>query len=292
MTLWPWVVAACLGAEPAPVLLQSQGRAELYAFAPVRDGRINIEFSDLLRLAIVVKEKPNTRSKWPSRWFTAPAWRIVQVEKDRPLPALADFKTIRLTLEPLAPGDQVLDLAPIEIGPGEKVYWQPLSVSITARVLELDAKKLRDITAIEKLPPRDPEPSWWPWILAGSVALIGGLVVAWRLTRAPAPVPKSARRWALYELERLRKFGLLERDKSEEFCTLMGQIVRKFLELRYAVPARRATTEDLARQMQDKPGAEWIDWLRHCDRAKFSGQSTAAEVCRKLWADARQRIDV
>jgi hypothetical protein len=158
-----------------------------------------------------------------------------------------------------------------------------------------DVGELRDITGIEPLPGGG-TPGRWPW-LAGAV-LLGTLLVAagwYRRRRRPAPA-ELPDRWALAELERITAPGDGGPD-AERYHALLGDIVRRFLELRFGLPASRRTSPEflrspaavaaLSREQQRALQA----LLERFDLAKFARAPFSAEDCAATAVLARAFIE-
>src|SRR5262249_26462872 len=142
-------------------------------------------------------------------------------------------------LEPLKPGDLALALGELHFrdgpeAPWQLVAWKPVPVRVTTVITRPDTAELRDITPIDQLPPR---PSWWDPLWAPGL-VIGALsvtAIAWlwlRSRRKPAPAP-TPEQWALQELGAIPEPDPLVPGAVERFHTLLSDVVRHFLELRF-----------------------------------------------------------
>ncbi len=168
-------------------------------------------------------------------------------------------------------------------------------------VLAADASDLHDITDIESVPP----PSGFHWsrqvltrvgvgllVLAGSAGL--GWVYWRRLNRRPPPL--RAEDWALRELEALAAQDLAAAGMSERSHTMLSDIVRRYLELRFGFAAPEQTTAEILQgvgQSADLPDdrrAVLRHLLETCDVAKFAGIAGSETECRRLIEEARQFV--
>jgi hypothetical protein len=204
------------------------------------------------------------------------------------------------SLEPLAPGDMPLELDALWLRmPGERpktVPWDPILVRVTSRLNEADINKLRDPVSIESLPA--PEEHSWPWlgaVVAGGAALVcGTLLYWWRRTRQRQRV--SPETLATRELDRLLRLQLAERGLSERYHTLLANILRRYLERRFNLPARRRTTPEFLQEAQAAPAlrseqqAFLREFLECCDLAKFAGVSAQPDTALALAERVREFV--
>jgi hypothetical protein len=158
----------------------------------------------------------------------------------------------------------------------------------------------RDITGT-LLPARPPWP-WWVWglIIAGSVAAIGGVVllVRWLIARANRPAPPIAPEvWALRELRALEHADWDDPARVRANYYRMTEIVRAYIERKFALPASEMTTEEflatLAHQRSalphdaDRLGA----FLAACDLVKYAAQQPARDDAQAALDTARAFVD-
>lgn len=305
---WPLVVAA-LGfcpletARPSsgPAVLQAHGPARLKAAAPLQKGALAIALSDLLDLWLTV-EGSATLQVEPGGVAASEAWR-----PEAGKPGITRLKggrvrwAQRVRLEPLAPGKHEVRLEPLHYREGEGewsvVTWKPVPVHVTSRVKDADVGALRDITAIEELPPRPSRAAWWAGALGclGVGALAGAGYWLWR-RHAGARTFLSPAQWAERELDRLAALKLPERGAVERYHTLLSNVVRGYLEKRFHLPARRQTTPEFLAAVARSPElappqrAFLDDFLRRCDLAKFAGVAPSPEACMALAKAARRFV--
>lgn len=161
-----------------------------------------------------------------------------------------------------------------------------------------DLGKLRDITGVEQVPEPPPEPPWpiWLWLLPAGL-LVGGLLVwLWRSRRRHEP-PPPADQWALAEITRIEGLGLSANGDVERYHTLLSDVVRRYLELRFQLPASQQTTPEflqatatsglLAPEQQALLGG----FLERCDLAKFARAGFSADECREAVGMARNFVE-
>jgi hypothetical protein len=163
----------------------------------------------------------------------------------------------------------------------------------------VDLGKLRDITGVEQVPEPPPEPPWpiWPWLVP-PVLLVGGLLV-WlirRRRRREAPA-LPADQWALTEIQRIEGLELAGNGEVERYHTLLSDVVRRYLERRFHLPASRQTTPEFLRTMAASglltPAHQGLlgGFLERCDLAKFARAGFSPEECRQAAATARAFVE-
>jgi hypothetical protein len=157
-------------------------------------------------------------------------------------------------------------------------------VGVRSVLGEGDASSLADI----KPPAEFPVPWPWKWIvgivLAAAALTIAGLWISRRLgrSRAPARVPEiqlppgiTPDIWARGELQKLLDRGLVASGLFREFHIELADIVRRYVELRYRIPALERTTEEIAEELSVALLAEEVPGLVtgalvRCDAVKFA----------------------
>ena len=121
-------------------------------------------------------------------------------------------------------------------------------------------------------------PSSWPWIV-GALALIG--LVGWGLymllrPRIPEPVVINPYDDAMEELDRIEGLRLPAAGRFKEHYTLVGDVIRTYLEGEFGIPAMDRTTSEIQAEVSatdiDAEGAIEMRWLFvDCDIIKFTG---------------------
>jgi hypothetical protein len=200
-------------------------------------------------------------------------------------------------LSPRQPGKEILLQFPdvhYRDGPADEqtVAWAPIHFNVETAIPEADRSALRDITAIEVLPPiATTDSSWLPWLaLFGAFVLTIGAAAGIRAYYRRS-VGRSPAQLALYELQRLVALRLPERDQSERFITLLTTLVRRYLERQFALSARRQTTPEFVHQLEQatmltSPEREFLRaFLQRCDAIKFANETMPSHECEK-WIGA------
>lgn len=143
---------------------------------------------------------------------------------------------------------------------------------------------------------------YWPWLVTGVVVLAGagaGFVVWLRRSEERARLTAYDR--AMARLDKLRRTGLPDAGAVDGWYVELSDIVRRYIEERFALRAPELTTEeflleagrsaDLKRSHRDLLS----DFLARCDRVKFARYSPeedesrdALGVAERFLAETRQ----
>jgi hypothetical protein len=91
--------------------------------------------------------------------------------------------------------------------------------------------------------------------------------------------------------------GLPDKGRGGEFHTLLANVLRRYLEKRYQLPARRLTTQEFSAVLKQTSllSAEQKDFLtkflRQCDLAKFAEVQVSAAACAELCTQTRSFLN-
>ena len=142
---------------------------------------------------------------------------------------------------------------------------------------------------------------YWPWLVAGVVVLggAGAGFVVW-LRRSEERARLTAYDRAMARLDRLRRTGLPDAGAVDGWYVELSDIVRRYIEERFALRAPELTTEEFlleAGRSADLKRAHrelLSDFLARCDRVKFARYSPeedesrdALGVAERFLADTR-----
>lgn len=136
----------------------------------------------------------------------------------------------------------------------------------------------------------------WPWA-AGAAALVLAGAVAWWLLRARPRAPIAPDAWALAELRRLELAGLPARGDFGRYYDDLTAVVRRYVALRYAIPADRQTSREFldATRAHGEFPAEQAERLRAllrlADLVKFAQAEPTAAECGANLAEARAFVE-
>lgn len=144
-----------------------------------------------------------------------------------------------------------------------------------------------DTTGIKAKPPKDvlgPDRLWWPWIVAALVLLaLLALAYWWWRRRArnrsddviiPTIMPRDR---ALEEIERIRKLGLIEQKEFKRYYTLVGEVLRQYMQTIEPAWGTHLTTEELHARASAQASAA-MTVLRQADLVKFARGIPAPET--------------
>ncbi len=195
-------------------------------------------------------------------------------------------------LEPFLSGEYKIPPMIVEFhGEGDTVRHYVESDTITVRVNSLlpedkSALEIKDIAGPQELPREFP----WPFVIVGIVLVCGILaVVLFKLRkkkRRVIPLP-AAHEIALLRLQRLLDRKLAEQKMYREFTIEVSDILRRYIEDRFALRAPERTTEEFlieagsGLEVDDEKKEMIEQFLVHCDMVKFAHfQPTEKDVQR------------
>jgi len=186
-------------------------------------------------------------------------------------------------------------------GREETVSASPLSFRV-ASVLS-PSEKPQDIREIK--PPRELKVSYLMPILIGlgSLLAIAAIVILLRFLRRPKtaaalpPPPRPAHEIAYEELRRIKDQNLPGRGLVKEFYVRVSDVVRHYLENRFALRSPERTTEEFLSEMASSSALslrhqELVgDFLSHCDLVKFARFHPAPPQIEKVYDSAVTLVD-
>jgi hypothetical protein len=207
-------------------------------------------------------------------------------------------------LVPLKPGEISLPLAPLHFREDanqerwEEAVWQPVLVRVVTEILTPDLSEIRDITPPEEVPSA---PSRLALVLGAVLALgaLGLLLVIGRLwsgRRRPS-VALPPHQWALRELEGIQARACATDQEVEQWHTLLSDIIRQYLELRFHLRAPEQTTTEFLEEMRRSPELTpeqqtlLQDFLERCDLVKFARAVPSPAECQATAERARSFVE-
>ncbi len=266
------------------------------------DDKPALALADVLHVVVTVEGGQGLQVEAPVRPAAGSSWQVLASSVANAKPGEDGRMRWRqtLTLAPTAPGEQKVELTPLVYQDGRAgprtAAWKPFSVTVETQIKDADARQARDITATEDLPapPAGPAVPWTLLAVAGVLALLTLTGAGLALRRRRGPPPTSPVQKALRECDRLVAMRLAEKGKGRSFVTLLTGIVRRYLERRFDLPARRRTTAELLAAVdarEDVP-VEAKHTLRgffeQADRVRYAGQPVDEGRCRELAEQVRQ----
>lgn len=155
----------------------------------------------------------------------------------------------------------------------------------------LVAEDIRDIRGPKALPG-----SWvLPALLAALVAALGAYALWRRRCRAIQPRDLTLSEQALKRLEEARP--LMLPVTAREFGIAASEVIRGYIEKRFAVVATQQTTEEFLQYLLQSPNdslarhrALLAGFLQQCDFVKFAGASLAVSDMESLYQSARSFV--
>jgi hypothetical protein len=271
---------------------QSRGSAQLVARSD--SDQPALALADVLHVVITLKGSKELHVDTPVKPAAGSTWELLATSAATPS-ADADGQPRwqqTLTLAPTTPGEAQLQLTPLVFRDGssepQKIEWQPFTVVVRTQLAEVDPRQARDITAIEETPALPPAPGLsWLWLALPVVVI--ALAGLWLLRqRRIRPHLASALRKAMRECDRLLALQLPEKDRGKDFIVLLSGIVRRYLERRFDIPARRQTSAQLlgaidARSDVSDEAKRWLHtFFAETDLIKYAGAAVDAERCGAL----------
>ncbi|MCI5168405.1 MAG: hypothetical protein D3903_20515 [Candidatus Electrothrix sp. GM3_4] len=139
---------------------------------------------------------------------------------------------------------------------------------------------------------------WWIAAVLAGLLLLGLLFYFWK-KRARKQKAVLAHETALRELERAGP--LIEEQNINAFITLIDQTLRRYIEQRFDIFARRQTTREfiheLAEDGEEVPQSLMENsenlktWLQHCDLVKFARAGLSQETMTDMVSNLRTFIE-
>jgi hypothetical protein len=286
-----------------PIVVENNGPARLLVDTPVGKDGVAIKLADVLTVTLEVDGSKTLEVKPPDKITKSTGWRMVDVTPAATTELANDCRRWRqrFVFEPLFPGSLPLQIEPLLVrendAPFQKIVWKPVQIRATTNITSPDLKGLRDPTFIEPLPmPPEPDTTLWSWV-GGVILLVLLLALSfywWR--RRARTTPIAAEQRALHELERVLALRLPEQGRVARFHRLLANVVRRYLERKYQLPARRRTTREFLEvvgtsEKLSGPRQEFLrEFLPRCDFAKFAGADAQTPECLDLAEKVRAFI--
>lgn len=210
-----------------------------------------------------------------------------------------------MTLEPALPGDAAI--GPLTIAYSDTRERADGSTGEASGSVE---SPVIDIRVIENLADvKDPASLAIPgaytlllWILGVLGVMVGVALLARWLGRrkspeAARPAPRvPAHEWALAQLDMLAAEGLIERGKIQDFYYRINFIVRRYIELRFALMAGEQTSEEFVRDLQRSPtlapGHKDVlkQFVTACDPVKYAKHQPDGSEIQWVQSTAREFV--
>jgi len=271
----------CLFAQESPVAVES------------KVDKSNITIGDTVRYAVKLTRDKNVQVRWPALGANLGAFEIRDYQKPDPRQAKGRIvEEISYTISTFDTGRFVIPPLAIEYQTPPDTLWHQLQTEkleiYVASTLPSEAGDIRDIKSPWELP-RD-------WKLITLIALIVAVIFVlaavgfyyWRKRQGKGILPerkeppRPAHEVALEALRKLRESDLLATGQIKVFYIELSEIVRRYIEGRYFVPALELTTGELMEDLKQvtlEPDARDLlrGLLEMSDLVKFAKYAPANE---------------
>ena len=176
----------------------------------------------------------------------------------------------------------------------------PISLAVKSALTSKDSvASPREITGV-LTPPHEPLKPWQIAALAaGGLAATGLIYWGFRRLRArllkPRP-PIAPEIWALQELVKLGEQRLVESGRAREFYYRLTEVVRRYIELKFALAAPEMTTDEFLNALAREPRSLPLDsprlreFLVAGDLVKYAAMTPGAEESEASLSTARSFI--
>jgi Domain of unknown function (DUF4381) len=265
-----------------PVRVQDQGKASLWLERSAADP-LSVKLSEKLTIFMRVEGEQPLEIELTEKVRSTAGWHLEMLGKPTSTP-LDNDKGVRwqqvFVATPLEPGPQPLQLPALQFtekgGEEQKIAWQPLELRITTRVAKVDVSEARDRSGIEELPPVPAPQPWWLWLLLAVPLMAIAALLIWRRRRGRPVIEPPPGPAALRELEELGRIPASNADDVKRFYMGLSDVLRRYLEKRFQLPATRLTTAEFSAALAKAWPQNGVhqkvldDILQRCDLAKFA----------------------
>lgn len=185
--------------------------------------------------------------------------------------------------------------------PDSELATGSLKVEIRSALTSQDAiTKPRDITSLLGVPNRPlTRTEITLFVIAVVTAIVAALVIyRWVMARLLRPAPPVAPEvWALRELSALERDDLFAAGRVREFYYRLSEVVRAYIERKFALAAPEMTTEEFLARLSRDAGALPYDaarlrvFMESCDLVKYAALTPTREDGAGNLGAARAFID-
>ena len=265
-----------------------------------------IHVGDPVTVRLSVDHPEGWAVEWPDSFEVAP-FEVLHVVDATPVAAetgdgMRSAATLVVTSFELGelelPSIAVLVKAPG--GTTDTLLTDPFLIASESVGLD-ESGDLRDIKGPLSVPRR-----WWGvllWVALAAVVVGSAAYYLYRRRRAapesgppvPRAPPRPFHKLALEALRLLEKSSLLERGQVKEYHVRISEIIRRYIEGQFEVPALELTTHEVVGGMRRAAlggplTAAFQDFLERCDLVKFAKLRPVPEQSRALMEQARTLV--
>ena len=256
-----------------------------------------------LHLTVAVEHAPDAAVQWPDSLDLAPFEVLGAVVSPTTVADGRATTTAVLTLTAFELGE--LEIPGFTVGVASptgvsELVTDPFGIAVVSVGLD-EGQDIRAIRGPLSIPR-----SWLViglWILALALAAAGGWWLARRARRRTTDKelvsegpPRPAHEIAYEQLDWLETSGLLGQGRVKEYHIEVSDIIRRYLEGRYAIRALEMTSREVLKSLEDA-GVSWdvhdlfTAFLEHCDLVKFAKHRPSPTACNLIVPDARALVD-
>lgn len=256
-----------------------------------------------LRLTVAVEHAPDATVQWPDSLDLAPFEVLGAVVSPTTVADGRATTSAVLTLAAFELGE--LEIPSFTVGVASptgvsELVTDPFGIAVVSVGLD-EGQDIRDIRGPLSIPRSMLVIALW--ILALALAAGGGWWLARRArqrTNDEGPAaegpPRPAHETAYEELEWLETSGLLGQGRIKEYYIEVSDIIRRYLEGRYAIRAPEMTSREVLEELEHADIAwdvhdRFTAFLEHCDLVKFAKHRPSPTACALIVPDARALVD-
>ncbi len=246
-----------------------------------------ITIGDLIRYTVTVAHDTSVRVEMPGAGANLGGFEIRGYQVDEPKTRKGRVvSSAEYVLSTFLTGEYVIPPLTIGYAAGGDSIPRVLSTDkIKITVESVKPSEAGDIKDIK--PPLEIPREWWRlarnaglFILALGLALAGAVVVRrWKEGKSLVPVraepPRPPHEIALEALGLLSDSDLLEKGETKRFYTELSEIIRRYIEGRWFVPAMEMTTTEVLDNLSSAPVSKddfslFPPFFGACDLVKFA----------------------
>jgi hypothetical protein len=291
-----------LAASPLHALQQEQVQGPARVEVRSDSGAETLALSGTLTIGLTVEGSSRLEVEMPRAWEPGTSWTLVR--REEPVRTALENERVRwqrtYLVAPQAPGTLTLPLPMLRYRDGRRdwtqVAWQPVVINVVTSAVA-DASKLREWARVEEVPAATvPESRRWLALVVVPVLALVATGVYLLARRSGGPRTRAPAEAALAHWQRVMATSLPEAGRGERFVTLLTVILRRYLQQKFPLPARRQTSAELVHsltasgRLPDEQQQALAKILEQCDRIKFTGVAPAPLECRTLAEQVREFI--